>query len=111
MAEELGKHKIANQLRQYEQIASNAETFHRCPKCKTKLRPRSKLAFLRDQVTKGIETNNLVLELFNNHPLAVQRLDDKSLHRVNCCLSFRKELTLNQKGIQIFLFFKNVKDI
>ena len=93
MAEELGKHKIANQLRQYEQIASNAETFHRCPKCKTKLRPRSKLAFLRDQVTKGIETNNLVLELFNNHPLAVKRLDDKSLHRVNCCLSFRKELT------------------
>ena len=93
MAEELGKHDIANQLRQYEQIASNAETFHRCPKCKTKLRPRSKLAFLRDQVNKGIETNDLVLELFNNHPLAVKRLDDKALHRVNCCLSFRKELT------------------
>ena len=93
MAEELGKHDMANQLRQYEQIASNAETFQRCPKCKTKLRPRSKLAFVRDQVTKGIETNNLVLELFNDHPLAVERLDDKSLHRVNCCLSFRKELT------------------
>jgi len=93
MAEELGKHKIANQLRQYEQIATTNETFQRCPKCKTKLRPRSKLAFLRDQVTKGIETNDLVLELFNNHPLAVERLDDKSLHRVNCCLSFRKELT------------------
>jgi len=93
MAEELGKHDIANQLRQYEQIASSAETFQRCPKCKTKLRPRSKLAFLRDQVTKGIETNDLVLELFNDHPLAVERLDDKSLHRVNCCLSFRKELT------------------
>ena len=93
MAEELGKHKIANQLRQYEQIATNAETFHRCPRCKTKLRPRSKLAFVRDQVNKGIERNDLVLELFNEHPLAVERLDDKSLHRVNCCLSFRKELT------------------
>ena len=93
MAEELGKHKIANQLRQYEQIASTQETFHRCPRCKTKLRPRSKLAFVRDQVNKGIETNQLVLELFTDHPLAVKRLDDKSLHRVNCCLSFRKELT------------------
>lgn len=93
IAEELGKHEIANQLRQYEQIASTNETFQRCPKCKTKLRPRSKLAFLRDQVTKGIETNNLVLELFNNHPLAVKRLDDNALHRVNCCLSFRKELS------------------
>ena len=93
IAEELGKHEIANQLRQYEQIASTNETFQRCPKCKTKLRPRSKLAFLRDQVTKGIETNNLLLELFNNHPLAVKRLDDNALHRVNCCLSFRKELS------------------
>lgn len=93
IAEELGKVELANRLRTLEQSALSNEKFQRCPRCMAKLKRRSQLAYVKDCVMKGEEKNELILELFNEHPLAVERLDVPALHRVNCCLSFRKELT------------------
>ena len=93
IAEELGKVELANRLRTLEQSAISNEKFQRCPRCMAKLKRRSQLAYVKDCVMKGEEKNELILELFNEHPLAVERLDVPALHRVNCCLSFRKELT------------------
>jgi len=84
---------LSIRLRSLEQAAAGAEKFGRCPRCATKLRARSRLAYLRDRVARGEEANALVLELFREHPSAVDMLDVPALHRVNCCLAFRKELT------------------
>ena len=96
IAEELGNIILSKRLRALENDALTNEQskgLQRCTRCKAKLKSRSSLAFVRDCIVKGTEKNDLLLELFNEHPLAVKRLDNPNLHRVNCCLSFRKELT------------------
>ena len=96
IAEELGNIELSKRLRALENDALTNEQskgLQRCTRCKAKLKSRSSLAFVRDCIVKGTEKNDLLLELFNEHPLAMNRLDVPALHRVNCCLSFRKELT------------------
>ena len=70
IAEARGALALAVRLRSLEVTAAGAEPFARCPHCSAKLRERSRLAFLEDQVKRGEETNPLVLELFQ-HTAAV----------------------------------------
>jgi len=63
IAEARGALALSSRLRALEATAAVDETFVRCSHCAAKLRARSRLAFLRDQVMRGKETNSLVLEL------------------------------------------------
>jgi uncharacterized protein with PIN domain len=61
-----GASALASRLRALEAAAAVDEAFVRCPHCAAKLRARSRLAFLGDQVKRGEETNPLILEFFQD---------------------------------------------
>jgi len=57
-----------------------------------KLRRRSKLEFVHNKVSRGEETNRLVVELFEDDTVS-KSLARPEFHRINSCISFRKELS------------------
>ena len=92
IAQARGALALAVRLRALEASAAADEVFMRCTHCAAKLRPRSKLEFLGDKVSRGEETNPLLQAMFAN-PEAVAPLASPLFHRVNSCLAFRKEAT------------------
>eukprot|EP00038_Savillea_parva_P025308 m.47118 g.47118 ORF g.47118 m.47118 type:complete len:593 (+) comp6848_c0_seq1:319-2097(+) len=68
---------------------------NRCPLCgeKYKLRGRTPMHFLGDCVDRGTEDNRLIRCFYKHHAAVATTLTEPIFHRVNSCLSFRKELS------------------
>lgn len=87
-----GATALGNRLRALELDAAVQEDFNRCCICRAKLRRRSKLEFVHDKVSRGEENNRLVVEFFEDNG-AAKALARPEFHRINSCISFRKELS------------------
>eukprot|EP00658_Telonema_sp_P-2_P071619 TRINITY_DN60860_c0_g1_i1.p1 TRINITY_DN60860_c0_g1~~TRINITY_DN60860_c0_g1_i1.p1 ORF type:complete len:380 (-),score=64.32 TRINITY_DN60860_c0_g1_i1:200-1339(-) len=84
------KHELAERIKAIAE--GNQDGRPRCDRCCAILKPKSRCAHLEDCVSRGEETNPLLLELFQVHADAAGVLGSGLYHQVNCMKHFRKEV-------------------
>jgi len=104
-----GNTDLADRLRSLEKSAAVTEKFDRCELCNAKMKSRTKLHFLRDQVRNKKEENPLVLELFEDETV-VEELIRPVYHRVSNCMHLRKEVTESMALIHAVKRLKHLRN-